>query len=202
MITSRQGVADLTFLVTCGAAYVVASNSGVGVWALIAGVAVLFAVYAIVVLSPRGETWRDYGMRTDNMRPAARVVGVWTATGAALILGWGLVNGETFFRGELLVMLPLYPVWGVVQQLIFQGVVHRRLLLLVNHRGLAVLLTALAFALVHVGSWPLVGLTFAAGLAWSRLFQIYPNVWVLGLSHGVLAALVYPLVLGDNPLQR
>lgn len=157
MITSRQGVADLTFLVTCGAAYVVASNSGVGVWALIAGVAVLFAVYAIVVLSP---------------------------------------------RGELLVMLPLYPVWGVVQQLIFQGVVHRRLLLLVNHRGLAVLLTALAFALVHVGSWPLVGLTFAAGLAWSRLFQIYPNVWVLGLSHGVLAALVYPLVLGDNPLQR
>ncbi len=201
-ITSREAVADVTVVVTCGSAYVVAGNTGVGGWVLIAGIAVLFAVYAKVVLSPRGESWRDYGLRTDNVRPAARVVGAWTAAGAALILLWGLVNGESFLRDEFLVMLPLYPVWGVVQQLIFQGVLHRRLLLLVKHRGLALFVTAMAFALVHLGNWPLVGLTFAAGLAWSRLFQLYPNVWVLGLSHGVLAALVYPLVLGDNPLQR
>ena len=44
--------------------------------------------------------------------------------------------------------------------------------------------------------------TFGAGLFWSWLFARTPNVWALGLSHGILAALAYPLVLGNNPLTR
>ena len=63
-------------------------------------------------------------------------------------------------------------------------------------------MTSATFALVHLGSWPLVALTFPAGLFWSRCFRRYGNVWVLGASHGFLAALVYPLVLADNPLSR
>jgi len=47
-----------------------------------------------------------------------------------------------------------------------------------------------------------VGLTFAAGLGWSFLFARSPNVLSLGLSHGILAALVYPILLGENPLDR
>jgi len=68
--------------------------------------------------------------------------------------------------------------------------------------ALTLLLTSLAFALVHLGSSTLVALTFVAAFFWSWIYARHPNLWPLGISHGILAALTYPLVLGDNPLQR
>ena len=44
--------------------------------------------------------------------------------------------------------------------------------------------------------------TFGAGLVRSRLFQRHPDLWLLGASHAVLAALAYPLVLADAPWSR
>ncbi len=63
-------------------------------------------------------------------------------------------------------------------------------------------ITAVAFSLVHAGSLRLVALTLISGWVWSWIYQRGANLWVLGLSHGVLAALAYPLLLGDNPLGR
>ncbi len=201
-ITRREAMSDVAVVLGCATVYVVAGNAGIGGRWLIAAVGLLLMTYAVLVLARRGERFRDFGLRGDNLRAAAKSVGAWTVPAAVAIIGFALLRGESLFRPELLVMLPLYPMWGVVQQSIFQGVLHRRLLSLVESRRLAVLLTATAFALVHLGSWPLVGLTFVAGLMWSWLFQRYPNVWMLGVSHGVLAALAYPLVLADDPLSR
>jgi hypothetical protein len=46
----------------------------------------------------------------------------------------------------------------------------------------------------------LVALTAVAGTGWSILHLRWPNVLALGLSHGVLAALTYPLLLEGDPL--
>lgn len=200
-IDTCQAAADTAFVLLCGTAYVVAANTNLGGAWLIAAVAVIFAAYSALVLARRGESLSDFGLRVDNLVPACRTVGTWTGGGVVSILFYALLTGAEF-RTELLIMLPLYPLWGIVQQLIFQGLLHRRILVLVRNEHAAVLLTAMAFALVHLGSWPLVALTFVAGLVWSRLFQVYPNVWALGLSHGILAALAYPLLLADNPLSR
>ena len=51
-----------------------------------------------------------------------------------------------------------------------------------------------------LGNAPLTGLTFVGGLVWSALFVRHPNVLALGISHGILATLAYPLLLGTNPL--
>ena len=201
-VTRAQAGTDVTVVLGCAAFYVVAANAEIGGAWLIAGVGLIFALYAVLVLARRGEGLRDFGLGRDNLCAAARHVGAWTAVAGAMILIVALVRGESLFKPELLVMLPLYPLWGVVQQLIFQGLLHRRLLALVDRPGVALVLTSTTFALVHLGSWPLVTLTFLAGLFWSWCFRLYGNVWVLGASHGILAALVYPLVLADNPLSR
>ena len=46
----------------------------------------------------------------------------------------------------------------------------------------------------------LVALTAVAGTGWSILHLRWPNVIVLGISHGILAALTYPLLLDGDPL--
>ena len=170
-VTRSQALTDVTFVLGCSAFYVVVANAEIGGAWLIAGVGLIFALYTVLVLARRGEGLRDFGLRRDNLYPAARHVGAWTGLAGALILLVALLRNESLFKPELLVMLPLYPLWGVVQQLIFQGVLHRRLLALVDRPGLALVLTSTTFATVHLGSWPLVALTFLAGLFWSWCFR-------------------------------
>jgi membrane protease YdiL (CAAX protease family) len=65
-----------------------------------------------------------------------------------------------------------------------------------------VLITASAFAAVHVGNARLVVLTFLAGVVWSIVYRRWPNLWLLAISHTVLASVVYPVMLADAPLSR
>jgi membrane protease YdiL (CAAX protease family) len=200
-ISRRAAVADVAVVLGCSAVYVVVSLAGVRIGWIMPIVAVVLVAYGWLVLRRRKETWRDYGVRIDNLVPASRLVGAWTLIAAAAILGWAHFRGATLWHADLAIMLPLYPAWGFVQQFIFQGIVHRRLIGLVA-RPLALILTAAAFGLVHVDDRRVAALTAVAGLGWSYCYQREPNIWLLGLSHGLLAALAYPLVIGENPLQR
>jgi membrane protease YdiL (CAAX protease family) len=110
--------------------------------------------------------------------------------------------GNSLNRPELLLLLLLYPLWGVVQQFVFQGILHRAVLHCVDCRNVALFVTTVLFAAVHVPDWRIVGLTLVAGFGWSWFFQRCPNLWVLGVSHGVLGGLTYPLLLGRNTLEQ
>jgi len=111
-------------------------------------------------------------------------------------------KGRAVWQPTMLVLLALYPVWALAQQFAFQGLLHRGLRVLVRVPALQVVLTAAAFASVHLGNVTLLALTFAAGVMWSLLYRRWPNLWLLAGSHSVLAALAYPLLLHDAPLSR
>ena len=198
-VSPGQAAADVAVVVALSAVYVAAALAGAPHRLVIPAVTAALVAYAALVLARRGETPRDFGLGPPALARARPAI-AFTAVAAAALLILGIAAGRRLWRPEMAILLPLYPLWGIVQQLIFQGVLHRRLLVLLRPHWLAALLTAGCFAAVHAGDAKLVGLTFIAGLAWSFLFQRYPNVWVLGLSHGVLAALAYPLAVDRNPL--
>ena len=198
-VTPGEAAADVAVVLALSGIYVAAALAGAPHRLVIPAVTGALVAYAVLVLARRGERPRDFGLAAPRPGPSLPAI-VFTALAAAGLILCGLATGGDLWRPEMAILLPLYPLWGIVQQLIFQGVLHRRLLALVGPRWLAALLTAGCFAAVHAGDAKLVALTFIAGLAWSFLFQRYPNVWVLGLSHGVLAALAYPLAVGRNPL--
>lgn len=189
-------------LVALAAVYVGSELAGVSKRWTILGVAANLVGYAVGVWRERRESWRDFGLRLDNLAGSALPVAAFTLLGIGVAIAWAALAGRPLWRPELVFLLPVYPLYGITQQVIFQGILHRRLLVLVERRWLTVLITAVAFASVHLGDWRLVALTAIAGAVWSLFFQRWPNCWALGLSHGILAALVYPLVLADNPLQR
>jgi membrane protease YdiL (CAAX protease family) len=164
------------------------------------GVALL--AYGLHLWRRGTDSWFELGFRTDNLRAALVPIGTFTLIAAAGMVAFALAHSRSLWRSDLAFLLLLYPVWGIVQQAVFQGLFHRRLMLLIRSPFLQVLITALAFAAVHVGNPILVALTFPAGLVWSALFRRWPNLWLLGLSHAFLAALAYPLVLGDAPLSK
>jgi membrane protease YdiL (CAAX protease family) len=172
-------------------------------WPLAVGIAIVCcaaASFVALVASRKKERARDFGLRTDNLLSASIPIGAFTLALACLEIGWAVATDVNVVAGDLWMLLPVYPLWGIVQQLIVQGVVHRRLATLTRSKPIAIAVTALVFASLHATNPILVALTLAAGVGWSWLFSRWPNVWLLGLSHGVLAALAYPLVLAENPL--
>lgn len=58
-----------------------------------------------------------------------------------------------------------------------------------------ILATAGAFAALHMPNWPVVALTFSAGIGWAWAFYRHPSTLLVGVSHAVLGALTQ-VVLG------
>ena len=167
---------------------------------IVAGVTL--AGYVVYLLVRRPHSWHELGFRRDNLAAGLLPITVCTLVAAAGLLAVAAVEGRLVWQPTMLLLLALYPLWALAQQFAFQGLLHRSLSVLVRVPLLQVLITAAAFASVHVGNPMLLALTFGAGIMWSLLFRRWPNLWLLAGSHSVLAALAYPLVLHDAPLSR
>jgi membrane protease YdiL (CAAX protease family) len=42
-------------------------------------------------------------------------------------------------------------------------------------------------------------LTAPAGIVFTRIFEARPNLWAVGIAHGLLGALAYYIVMGVDP---
>ena len=167
---------------------------------LVAGMALV--AYVTYLMLRRPHSWRDLGFRPHSLAAGLLPVGVCTLVVGAGLVGFAAVQRRLVWQPAVLGLLALYPLWALAQQFAFQGLLHRGLRVLIQSPPLQVLITAGAFASVHVGNPRLFALTFSAGIMWSLLYRRWPNLWLLAGSHSVLAALAYPLVLGDAPLSR
>jgi membrane protease YdiL (CAAX protease family) len=159
--------------------------------------ATVFLVYimllAVGVNIRAGESPRDVGFRVDNLGRAARTAAPPTLALALLIgIAAVVVHGDPRPRA-FPTGLVFYPLWGVTQQYALQGIVHRRL----RRAGAGALASPLAaalFALVHAPNPGLVAMTFVGGWVWCEIYRRESNLWVLGISHGVLATLALALL--------
>lgn len=147
----------------------------------------------------RGETWADAGFTTDGFFAAWKLLALPMLIGIAVMcaIGWRM---NSFQRSSHFgVNLFIAPLWGLLQQYVTQSFLYRRtrwLLLSGRHQSeerqirLAIVISAACFALVHLPNLTLTVLTFAAGLLWSWVYERAPNLWALGLSHGILSAVL------------
>ena len=146
----------------------------------------------------RGESWHDVGFRRDGFTAACKQL-AWPMLGALVVMGVVGWRTHSFQRSTHFTLnLLLVPLWGVFQQYLAQGFLYRRVRsLLVNaqakpqeqrrqtRRAMAV--SASCFAFVHLPNPALTVLTLAAGLWWSWVYERAPNLWALGVSHGLLS---------------
>ncbi len=141
----------------------------------------------------RRPGWKNSGFRLDNLWPALARAGLITLCLLAPFAAAVKVKGYIFpplSGGEMIGALAL----GILQQAFFLGYLFQRWNTLVRSPVLAVILNALSFALVHLPHLPLVALTVLAGLFFGALFVRLPNVFAIGLAHGVLSLFGGPML--------
>lgn len=117
----------------------------------------------------------------------------------------GAFRGSLQLSWHLLPILILYPLWGVIQQFLVIGLVAGNLndmQQLSFPKWLVIVFTALLFSVVHYPSLWLMASTFVLALFYGYVYLKVKNLYVLGLFHGVLGALFYYTVLGEDPFER
>jgi membrane protease YdiL (CAAX protease family) len=201
-VTRAQAAAELTFWLCIATGYVVSSLLQVPVRFVVLVLGAAIAGYGVCIWKRGRERLRHFGLGRGQLRGAAIAVGLFTGICAAAFVGIALARGVPVWRPELALLLPLYCIYGLAQQLVVQGVFHRRVLALTRSPAAAVAVTGAAFGLLHSANPPLFFLTLGGGTVWALLYQRYPNLWPFGVSHGVLASLAYLLLLDQSPLAR
>lgn len=164
---------------------------------LLVGALPLCLALALMLLSQRerGETARDIGWRLDNFGRALGALALPMLGFGLLIvvLGW-FTKGFRTDKVYLWQWLAWLPVWAFIQQYALQGFINRRAQILCGRGIGSILLVGCLFALLHLPNPWLSGATFVGGLIWGGVYQRYPNLPALAISHTLMSlALVWAL---------
>ena len=140
-----------------------------------------------------------WGFRLEGFSETLAASSVVALLGVVAMAAIGAARGRLALHWHMLPLALLYPIWGLVQQFMIQGLVVANLAGAVRSRAVITLIAAALFGLVHLPDLELSAATFLLGLAFSAIYLRWQNLWPLGLYHGWLGVLLYFLVLGRDP---
>ena len=138
-----------------------------------------------------GETPQVLGFTGKHFLRALQLLIVPMLVVGALLLFIGYQAHSLNFGERFWLSLLVVPFWGLAQQYILQGFIYRRLqrIFPAQNGYIIILIAAVLFALVHAPNLPLMLLTLIGGIVWTWVYARAPNLFVLGLSHGVMSAI-------------
>ena len=155
-----------------------------------------YVVWRIVVTRGIAHTW---GFRRDNFLTALRPNVYFVILGTIALSVYAGVMGQWRLPSTFWIVLLLYPLYGIVQQFALQILITKNLRDVVKKLLIRVLLAASLFSAVHFPNYRLMWLTFLAGFIFTWIYDRHPNIWAVGISHGLLGAFAYYWVLGLDP---
>jgi membrane protease YdiL (CAAX protease family) len=117
-----------------------------------------------------------------------------------VLLGTGAFLGTLHDRRDFLGSLAPLVIWGGAQQWVLQTVVLREAQAATTPRA-GIIIAALLFGVVHLPNPFLAPVTAVAALVWCRLYDRYPNIIPLALSHG-LGTLALRYAFSDDMIGR
>jgi membrane protease YdiL (CAAX protease family) len=150
---------------------------------------VLLAVVLIWSHRKRGDSLRELGFRLDTAPRTALLFAPVALVIASAALAAGAWMGTLRFPPfdySLHQLSDLIP-FGIAQQYVLLAFYYRGIASLVHTPGRAVLLAALVFSAFHVPNVFLIVTTFLAGLIAAAIYRRSPNLWVNGITHGLIS---------------
>jgi len=157
--------------------------------------------YIVCRVRQDSSLWVKWGFQTKNLSSSFLLPTVIFVVGVSLMAWYGLANGRVLWQGHILLLLLLYPLWGILQQFLVQTLGVANLMALFPTQGWMVAMPVgiVLFAVIH---FPNGLLMLATGLMAALFIPCYlrdRNLWPLGLYHGWLGTFFYLWVLGKDP---
>lgn len=146
---------------------------------------------------------RQWGFTRVNFLSSLKTLGPAMIISVVCFIFYGFMGGNLHINVNLLIVLLLYPFWGVIQQFLIAVLMAGNLDRItrgVMSRTAIVVPVAFFFALVHFPELPLVVASFILGIISISTFLRFGNIWTIGIFHGWFASFLYYFVLNEDPL--
>ncbi|MDA0376526.1 MAG: hypothetical protein O3A80_04430 [bacterium] len=192
---------ELIFILALGALQpVVEMLFGTQIATYYNGIAIIVVLAYVLLLIQRSSksVWKTWGFRLDTLRASIAPYALFSLAAIVILYMYGWYKGNTPLPIGFWYVLAVYPLWGLAQQFVLQNFVARNLATLIPSRMYRSLATAIIFACAHIPSVALFTLAFIAGFVFTYLHSRYYNLLTLSIAHGILGALVFHLVLGQD----
>ena len=157
-----------------------------------------WVTYIAVRIRRRPESLAEFGLSRNGLATSAATAAVILLVGAVVCWIVGSRRGSLNVSRNMLWTALLYPVWGILQQTLVQGVAVRNLARALP-KPAVVVIAGLLFGAIHLPHVALAGATAVLGGVFTVVFLRTRNVWPLGVCHGWLGVLFYYWVLGRDP---
>jgi hypothetical protein len=197
--TRRRAAGEIAAVILTGGVFLVFENVLHLKLPFIIACIVLWAAYIIRRALREPAVLKGWGIRLDNVKPAALACLAFLLPAAAGLLAYRYLRGWRPLPATSLVLFALYPVWGLIQEFVVQGLVAGNLERLGVSRVVIIAAVAVIFGLAHVPDWPLVAITMGAGAFWTVIFLRTRNLIPLAIIHGWLGTLAYYWILEKDP---
>ncbi len=164
------------------------------------GVSIAFVGYLGWKVRRTPGILRTWGMRRDNFGLAIRTQLLFGLVGAGVLIGVGAALGPLSLPWTFWGTLCLYPIWGVAQQFALQNLLARNIAGFMSGPAAVAVVSSALFGVSHYPRLELVVLTFVGGIFFTLIYRKFPNLWAVGIVHGILGSLAMYLVLKEDPL--
>jgi hypothetical protein len=145
---------------------------------------------------------QQMGFRREGLAPAFAATSVLSVVALVAMGLIAFAHHTLVFRWPMLLLLGLYPVWGLMQQMLVQGILVRTVAAMSAGpwpKVVATGLAALLFGAVHLPDMRLAAATCLLGAIFTLIYLRWRNLWPLGLYHGWLGVFFYYWVLRRDP---
>ena len=170
---------------------------GVVGWVIVA--ACLFVLILPISALLRKHDWKESGFRVDNFVSGLVFVGIMVVVSVAVLLGIAALVGVSISIPTVASTFRSIS-WGLVQEALLLGYFFQRWRVLLQKSWLAAAANSLVFGLFHAPEMALVAVASFGSFFFSWLFLRYPNVFLIGIAHGLLSIVALPVMIGTGAM--
>jgi hypothetical protein len=160
-----------------------------------------WVVYLFIRVKNDKGILNDWGFTKTNFKPAMQCVALVGFVSVYWIIAPSLVFHKTKFNINIFYVIPLYIIWGLIQQFIvislFAGNLNDFQKPKIK-KWLIVAITSFLFSTLHTSNETLMIVTFFMAIICTSIFLKYRNLYPLGIFHGVVGAVFYYFTLHED----
>lgn len=141
---------------------------------------------------------QHWGFRRDHFRQAFFFIAPFALVMVAVIIWYGISHDANFLNWHVIPVFIFYPLWGIIQQFLMLALVagnFHSITTVKFSNPQIILLTSMAFALVHYPAAALMVFAFFMELVFLVAWFKWKNLWAPGLYHGWAASLFLFFIL-------
>ncbi len=167
----------------------------------ICGIVLFWMAYILYRVKSNRETLIVWGFKKEHFKLSLLYLApLIILTGIVSVL-YSILHESLTFSWTFILVLLLYPFWGLIQQFMMLGIVSQSLESLTEgkmNRVLLIFLVSALFSLVHYPSPFLMIFTFFLEVVFTLVYLKWRNLWAIGFAHGWIGTLILYYVLDRN----